>query len=382
MKKSGNILFLAGWLPNQIKPQSGDFILHQADLLRKQGLNIDIIGCDLQFRHILKRQFGFKKESRTYKGIAHEVFMGPGYPERFRFSYVHWYRNLRKLFIDYKINNELPALIHAHTSKAIYSAYKLKREFSIPYIATIHSSNYLEDSFPKWHTQFMQAAFHEAEHVITISRAMKDCVEKKYGLKNCIRIPNFINSELFHLGMLKNERFSFISSGNMVPIKRYELLIQAFELVHAKNDNCQLILLGEGTELQRLKALVNEKGLNDSVVFTGIVAREEVSRRLAQAHVYVQTSKVETFSLSILEALFTGLPVITTDSMGPRDLINDLNGKITASNSPDAIAKEMLTLMHEYNSYDQKMISQQAQGRYSSQQVAQQYVELYNQYLG
>lgn len=381
MNDLNTVLFIAGWLPNEFKPQSGDFILYQAQLLREEGVHLDVIGCDLQFKYILKANWKFKILSRSYKKIEYDVLEGPGYPNRLKISYDHWYKKLRLLFIDYKNRNGLPRILHAHTSRAIYAASKLKKEFQIPYIGTIHSSNFLENKFPSWHDEHMDDAFNQAEKIIAVSTALREAVDNKYSLKNSLVIPNFTNTDLFSYSEKKDNVFTFISTGNMHSIKRYDILIHAFKLFLNTTSNCQLILVGDGKETQKLKSIVSNLGLEDKITFTGEVDQNMISQLLKKSHVYIQTSRVETFCMSILEALFTGIPILSTDSLGPRDLINSNNGILMKKDDSESIASEMLTIFNSYTNFNPQQIEEMAKNLFSPRVVAQKYKDIYKLYF-
>jgi glycosyltransferase involved in cell wall biosynthesis len=96
-----------------------------------------------------------------------------------------------------------------------------------------------------------------------------------------------------------------------------------------------LTILGEGPEHQSLIAKANSSGLGERVHLPGCV--EDVERWLAAAHVYVHAAVYEPFGIAILEALATGLPVVTLDGGGNRDIVKDgVNGWLLPV--PDAAA--------------------------------------------
>lgn len=94
-------------------------------------------------------------------------------------------------------------------------------------------------------------------------------------------------------------------------IKRHDLLLQAFAEISRDNLRVRLILLGEGPERANLEALARQLGMTARVVFLGY--RNDVQDVLPALDVYACTSDSEGRSNALLEALATGLPVVSTD---------------------------------------------------------------------
>ncbi len=86
----------------------------------------------------------------------------------------------------------------------------------------------------------------------------------------------------------------------------------------------RFILVGDGELLREIYEKVDELGLGKDVIFTGY--RKDILNILKGSDIFVSHSQNEAFGISILEAMAAGLPVITTDSGGTRDIVNDTYG--------------------------------------------------------
>lgn len=89
-------------------------------------------------------------------------------------------------------------------------------------------------------------------------------------------------------------------------------------------DNIKFLLVGDGVLLDRCKDLAKKLGIAEKIIFTGY--RNDIDDILNSSDIFVCHSKSEAFGISILEAMACGLPVITTDSGGTREII-DPNGE-------------------------------------------------------
>lgn len=102
---------------------------------------------------------------------------------------------------------------------------------------------------------------------------------------------------------------SLIYVARMIPVKNHKFLID----VLSQLNSCKLILIGSEDKEGEIKKLVAAKGLSDRVEMTGLIPRDEVFKRLKQADIYVSPSLVEGLPVSVLEAMYAGLPVISSD---------------------------------------------------------------------
>lgn len=116
--------------------------------------------------------------------------------------------------------------------------------------------------------------------------------------------------------------------------KNFDLLIQSFAK-SAVSTTHKLAIAGHGPEGENLRMLVKELGLEDKVVLTGSL--QNPFPLIAEAEIFANTSRAESFCLVILEALALGKPVVATDCPhGPSDMIEDgYNGLLVKNESQE-----------------------------------------------
>jgi GalNAc-alpha-(1->4)-GalNAc-alpha-(1->3)-diNAcBac-PP-undecaprenol alpha-1,4-N-acetyl-D-galactosaminyltransferase len=131
---------------------------------------------------------------------------------------------------------------------------------------------------------------------------------------------------------------SLVAVGRLHPQKGFDLLIQAFAQVHQLHPAWQLTILGEGEERAALEAMRDRLGLQDCVHLPGRVTN--VNDYLAQADLYVMSSRFEGFPMALCEAMAVGTPVLSVDCLsGPREIITDgIDGMLVPANDIDALA--------------------------------------------
>ncbi|MGW7518830.1 glycosyltransferase [Streptomyces sp. NPDC054796] len=109
--------------------------------------------------------------------------------------------------------------------------------------------------------------------------------------------------------------------GNLIPRKGVDWLLEAFALCRAEDPELTLTLVGEGSMERRLTARGAELGLTEAVTFAGPVPPGEALRMMREHDLLVHPSRLETFGMTVVEAVAAGLPVLVTRSGGPQETL-------------------------------------------------------------
>ncbi|WP_405781984.1 glycosyltransferase family 4 protein [Streptomyces sp. NBC_00859] len=142
-----------------------------------------------------------------------------------------------------------------------------------------------------------------------------------------------------------------VAAGRLTETKRFDLLIRAFEQVVAVRPDWRLRIYGSGdasgNEKGALRALINELGLYNHVFLMG--PANPIEAEWVKGSVAVVTSRLESFGMSLVEAMRSGLPVVSTDCPhGPREIISDgTDGRLVPVGDTGAIASALLELIED-----------------------------------
>ncbi len=135
------------------------------------------------------------------------------------------------------------------------------------------------------------------------------------------------------------------STRNLFPIYHVDLLVEAAPIILEKC-GALFIICGDGPERGRLEEKVKKLRLERSFVFKGRLAPAKIAEELRSADVYVSTSKSDSTSVSLLEAMACGAIPIVTDLPANREWIRDgENGFITPAGNPSALAEAVLKVL-------------------------------------
>jgi glycosyltransferase involved in cell wall biosynthesis len=135
-------------------------------------------------------------------------------------------------------------------------------------------------------------------------------VFSRHGLQAEI-VPNIVDLHRFRPGRPSGVP-QVIVARNLEPIYDNATAVRAFALVQARIGQARLVLAGTGPEEAALRALVAELGLAHAVEFAGRLDRDAMAARLRQCSVALNPSLVDNMPNSVLEAMASGVPVVST----------------------------------------------------------------------
>jgi glycosyltransferase involved in cell wall biosynthesis len=137
-----------------------------------------------------------------------------------------------------------------------------------------------------------------------------------------------------------------VAVARLAPEKGLDILIRAFARIAGEISGWRLLIVGEGPERESLADLAETLGVAPRVQFRGWVA--EPADVLANADLFVMSSRYEGFPNALLEAMACGLPVISTACAGPQEIItHEHDGILIPVNSVDALTATMRRLIQD-----------------------------------
>ncbi len=135
------------------------------------------------------------------------------------------------------------------------------------------------------------------------------------------------------------------AAGRYTAQKGYDMLIPAFAPVAAAHPDWELKLCGRGKNTEQLRAQIAELGLEDRVTLDG--PTEDVPGEMAQASIYVLSSRFEGFPLVLLEAMSKGMACVAFDCpTGPADIVEDhRNGLLVPARDVEALSAALMEMV-------------------------------------
>ena len=172
-------------------------------------------------------------------------------------------------------------------------------------------------------------------------------------------------------------RSRLISVGRLSETKRLNLLIDTVAELRSQGHDVSLLLVGDGALYGALKDHIQRLELESYVTLNGRVESDDMPALYQASDLYVSGTMQEGMSNAMLEAMASGLPIVTTSCEGVDELIGD-NGVVVQSATPQAMADAVTLLLND--SYAYHTMSQVARNKaltFSWSSVADQYIAHY-----
>lgn len=285
-------------------------------------------------------------------------------------------RRLSKLLADEQID-----VVHSHNTLAHFYATAAAKWAGVPVIVnTQHGRGCGASWKAKW--QF-RLANRFADRVIGVSEdATRLCQDDdRLSARRMQAIWNGIDLTRFAFRGPINQPVA-ISVARLSPEKDFATLLRATSLVVRDVPDFRLRIVGNGREADSLKELARELSLENNVEFLG--ERHDIPALLGEAAFFVSSSKSEGISLTLLEAMAVGLPIVATDVGGnPEVVVDGKTGKLVPPCDPEQLAAAMKAMLADSASWPVmgELARQRVEQHFNVKHMLQQYESLYGELL-
>jgi len=260
---------------------------------------------------------------------------------------------------EYVLTNGI-RIVHTHSPRTrLAAALALVAAPQTVHLATEHLLYAPGDR--RWglvYTLLDRLTLYPADHVVAVSQRMGRQLVALPGLstRRVTAIQNAIDCAFYfapeqrtpcrsEFGLTPESRLIGYA-GRIDRVKRLNLLLEGFSQVLAHHPQSRLVLIGEGDQRPELEALAAQFDISHAVIWTGF--RQDMPRLLAAMDVYVQPSVNEGLSVSVLEAMAAGKPVIATDVGGAQEVLtHQRTGILIPPESSSAIAAAIIDLLDQ-----------------------------------
>ena len=234
-------------------------------------------------------------------------------------------------------------IIHSqHPNLLGTAAMKWARKKDIPLVFTWHT---LYDQYvhfvplipKKWASRWIirQAAKYanKSDYVVIPTPSVEEII-RGWGVRNgnMAAIPTGVEEEIYQNPdgarirekyKVKKDEILLLLVSRLTAEKNIHFLFDSLVLPLRKNQNVKFLAAGEGHLVPELKEKAKKYGLEEKIIFAGVVKKEEIKNYYAAADIFVYASKSETQGMIVSEAMYMGLPVVAVRSTGICDLVRD-----------------------------------------------------------
>ena len=257
-----------------------------------------------------RRPFRLRPQSRNF--AWHEISI-PQYP---LFEYPSYGMAAACKVAEVELD-----LLHVHYAYPHAVSAFLAREMTggkLRTVTTLHGTELLLVGQDPSFARAVRFGLERCDAVTAVSRFLADRVPTWFSPCPPVEVlPDFVDTRRFTPVPPAGPVLVHVS--NFRPVKRTSDAVRAFQLLRRRRE-ARLLLIGTGPEEGAVRELALRLGVDKDVVFVG--EDPEVARHLNGAAVLLSTSEFEGFGMSLLEAMACGVPVVTTDSGGVREVVD------------------------------------------------------------
>ncbi|MDB2493052.1 N-acetyl-alpha-D-glucosaminyl L-malate synthase BshA [Flavobacteriaceae bacterium] len=321
-------------------------------LATELGLELSRKGHEV---HFITYSQPVRLELLNSKVHFHEVNV-PEYP---LFHYQPYELALSSKLVDMVKIHKIDVLHVHYAIPHAYAAYMAKKMLheegiDVPIVTTLHGTDItLVGSHPFYKTA-VTFSINKSDAVTSVSQNLKEDTQRLFRTKKEIKVvPNFIDIDKYKITYkdcdrdllaLPEERV-ITHVSNFRPVKCIGDVIEIFYRIQ-KELPAKLIMVGEGPERKEAEQLCRTYNIEDKVVFLG--NSSEVDKILCFSDLFLLPSKTESFGLAALEAMASGVPVISSNSGGiPEVNIQGVSGFLSPVGAVDEMAQNALKILKD-----------------------------------
>jgi len=279
-----------------------------------------------------------------------------------------------------------PDVAHIHSGVWLKAARAARLAGVRRVVFTEHGALDVE---PWYSSLIKRRAARLTDTVVAVSEPLAQVLIRTHGIdaaKVCV-LPNGVDSERFSPGPRPDllsawgigpESLVIGHVARLAPVKNQPLLLEAFARVRATRPDARLVIVGDGPERELLSNRIAALGLTDSVHMIG--EHRDVPGLLRSFDIFVLPSKAEGTSMSVLEAMAAGVPVVATAVGGTPALLDGGRcGDLVAANDVGGLADALVRLLGDTRRRHDLAASarQRVIDHYDEQAVADRYESLY-----
>ncbi|GFZ84768.1 N-acetyl-alpha-D-glucosaminyl L-malate synthase BshA [Aquaticitalea lipolytica] len=247
------------------------------------------------------------------------------------------------------------AIPHAY---AAYMAKKMLQEEGIyvPIVTTLHGTDITLVGSHPFYKPAVTFSINKSDAVTSVSQSLKDDTLRLFDIKNEIDVvPNFIDFSRHKThftdcqrDIMANENEKIITHiSNFRKVKQIPDVIKVFFNIQ-KQIPAKLMMVGEGPERLEAEQLCESLGITDKVVFFG--NSNEIDKILCFSDLFLLPSVTESFGLAALEAMASGVPVISSNTGGiPEVNIDGVSGFLSDVNDVEDMSKNAIRILSDNN---------------------------------
>ena len=203
-----------------------------------------------------------------------------------------------------------------------------------------------------WAARF---ALEHARHLVCDATAVREKARRLAGVADArvVQFPWGIDTNRYRPGpdasglrdrLGWHDATVVISTRSWAPVYGVDVAVRAFARAHRERPDLRLLLVGDGPLAGEVDRAIEEEGVASAVHRPGRVGQDRLPDLFRAADLYLSCAESDGTSISLLEAMGTGLPVVVTDAPGNREWVGPVGGRLAPAGDAAAFAHALLDL--------------------------------------
>ncbi len=369
-----NILFLSSWYPSRVQPLLGNFIQRHAEAVAsRHKVHVLYMTADPLLRvptELVTSEEGNLKVSIIY-------FRKTGIPLLGRL------RAMRAAMVHLgKEGNQRPDIIHHHVIfPEGWQALLLSRKLGVPVVVTEHWTLYNRvqpGHLPLSHQILLRALAKRTTVLCPVTGQLGKSIQA-HGWRGQERvIPNVVDTSLFQVGIKPSDRVQFLHVSSLDDNqKNITGILRVWKKISERNIPVHLNIGGDGPwKLYQEKAI--QMGIPaQSIHFFGEQTWSGIAELMRHSHILLLFSNYENLPCVIVEALASGMRIISTDVGGIREHISVSRGTLIKAGDEDALESAIISESETAHVADREQLRLYAETHFSIPSVSKAFSEVY-----
>lgn len=318
------------------------------------------------------------------KNIFYHEVSSSNYP---LFKYSPYELTLTSMLVDV-VKYENLDLLHVHYAiphaSAAFMAQQILQDegINVPFITTLHGTDITLVGKDPSFEPVITFAINKSDAVTAVSDSLRRDTLEHFDIKRQIDvIPNFICLDEYHVKNGKGNREIYAPNGekifihisNFRSVKRVPDVVKVFTKVREKVP-AKLIFVGDGPEKTKVEHMCRETGFCGDIKFLGPI--KSPKELLAMSDVFILPSETESFGLAALEAMACSVPVISTNSGGLPEVVEQgFSGYMSNVGDIEDMAKNAFKILHNLETF--KLNARRTAEKFDIHVIIDDYVKLY-----
>ncbi|NND62255.1 MAG: N-acetyl-alpha-D-glucosaminyl L-malate synthase BshA, partial [Flavobacteriaceae bacterium] len=286
-------------------------------------------------------------------------------------------------------------LLHVHYAiPHAYAAYMAKMMLAeegihIPFVTTLHGTDITLVGNHPFYKPAVTFSINNSDVVTSVSESLKEDTLRLFDIKNEIFVvPNFIDigkhtktfTDCQRDLMAESHERIITHVSNLRPVKRIKDVIEVFYRVQQEIP-AKLMIVGEGPEKEMAEKMCQDLGVENQVVFFG--NSNEVDKILCFSDLFILPSEKESFGLAALEAMATGVPVVSSDAGGLSEVnIQGESGYLSPIGDVETMAQNALKILQDPATLQEfKKKAKAVASKFDTENIVPIYEEIYEKAL-